>query len=147
MRYETWESDRYRPRRRAISGAAKLARGCCLLYGSLLGFVLLFIGNPTKFVDAPAFQSLYSDIEPGLHVGLFACLAFLVSAARWPVNAIVQATVLILFAAGSEAIQIWLPNRTPRWGCFIQDVAGLFLGFVTWIAASDLLASFRRWRR
>ena len=130
MRYETWESDRYRPRRRAISGAAKLARGCCLLYGSLLGFVLLFIGNPTKFVDAPAFQSLYSDIEPGLHVGLFACLAF-----------------LILFAAGSEAIQIWLPNRTPRWGCFIQDVAGLFLGFVTWIAASDLLASFRRWRR
>lgn len=146
MRYESWESDGYRPRRRMIFGAAKLARRCCLLYGSLLVFVLLFIGNPTKFVNAPAFQSLYRDIESGLHVGLFACLAFLICVSRWPVHAAVQAIVLILLAAGSEVIQVWLPHRTQRWGCFVQDAAGLCIGFVTWIAASDLLASLRRWR-
>ncbi len=147
MRYESWESDDSRPRRRVISGAAKLARVGCLLYVVLLAGVLLFIGNPTKFIDSPTFVLLYRAVEPGLHVGLFACLAFQASASRWPVHPLLQAIVLILFAAGSEAVQFWLPNRTPRWGCFVQDVSGLALGFVAWKAAAGLVASFRRWRR
>ncbi len=130
-----------------ISGAAKLARVGCWLYVGLLAVVLLFIGNPTKFIDSPTFVSLYRVVEPGLHVGLFACLAFLVSGSRWHVHPVVLAIVLILSAAGSEAIQFWLPHRTPRWDCFAQDIVGLFIGFVAWVAAADLVASLRRWRR
>ncbi len=74
MRYESWESDSDRPRRRIASGAAKLARSGCWLYVGLLAFVLLFVGNPTKFIDSPTFVSLYHTVEPGLHVGLFACV-------------------------------------------------------------------------
>ena len=147
MRYEAWAAEAHRPSRRTVSGPTRLARGCCLLYVGLLAFVLLFIGNPQKFADSPAFVSLYRQVEPGLHVGLFACLAFLVSASRVPIHPVIQATVIILFAAGSEGIQVWLPNRTPRLGCFVQDVLGLLLGLVAWIAVCDLSAAFRRWRR
>lgn len=147
MRYESWENDDFYRERRAQSWAVQLARVSCLLYLGLLAFVLLAIGNPTKFVDTQEFVSLYRSVEPGLHVGLFACLAFLVSASRWPFPPLVQVIALLLFAGGSEAVQLWLPYRTPRWGCFVQDVAGLLIGFVLWIAVIDLAASVRRWRR
>ncbi len=95
MKYESWERDGYQPTRRMVSGTAKLARLGCSLYVGLLAVVLLFIGNPTKFIDSPTFVSLYRAVEPGLHVGLFACLAFLVSGSRWPVHPIVLVNVLI----------------------------------------------------
>ena len=150
MRDKIWANDAHEvfgPPRLTNSRIVSLARVSCLVYFGLLASVLLAIGNTTKFVDVGEFVSLYSTIEPGLHIGLFACLAFLVSASRWPLHPLTQAIALVLYAGGSEAVQLWLPHRTPRWGCFVQDIVGLFFGFLAWLAIVDLSASVRRWKR
>ncbi len=113
--------------------ANRIMRRACLLYLFMLSFVMLFIGNPLKYTrDYPRFVELYEAIEPGLHVGIFAVLAFLVVASRWRIHPLYLASLLVVFAAGTELIQMVLPNRTPRFFCFVQDVIGLLLGAAAW---------------
>ena len=124
-----------------------LARMVSGLYLAGLLFVLLFVGNPLKFVDDPQFVSAYKTVEPGLHVGLFAGLAFLVAASQFRVPFMVQAGLLTSLAAISELVQIWLPNRTPRMGCFVEDIIGLAIGAIAWFIFLDLLTTLNRVRR
>lgn len=112
-----------------------VARKACTVYLLLLVTVILFIGNPLKYVDAPIFVMVYKTVEPGLHVGLFAILGFLVCASRWRVHPTIQTGVLVTLAAGSELVQFLLPNRTPRIGCFMQDIVGLAIGTAIWYLA------------
>lgn len=109
-----------------------LARRVCVFYLFLLGTVILLIGNPLKYVDDPVFAKAYKTIEPGLHVGLFAILGFLVGASRWRVHPMIQIGLLVTLAASSELVQFLLPNRTPRIGCSVQDVVGLVIGAAVW---------------
>lgn len=124
-----------------------LARITGALYLAVLLFVLLFIGNPLKFVDDPQFVSAYKTVEPALHVGLFAGLSFLVAASGLQLPVSVQAGLLVLLAAASELVQFWLPNRTPRLGCFFEDVVGLAIGAITWFIVVELLTTRGRVRR
>ncbi len=120
-------------------------RGVCLLYLLMLSFVMLFIGNPLKYLgDDPGFVALYEAIEPGLHLGIFAVFAFLVAASRWPLHPVYQASLLVAFAAGTELVQIVLPNRTPRFFCFVQDTGGLVLGAAAW---GFVVLVGRSWRK
>lgn len=124
-----------------------LARMVSGLYLVGLSFVLLFVGNPLKFVDDPQFVSAYKTVESGLHVGLFAGLAFLVAASQFRVPFMVQAGLLTSLAAISELVQIWLPNRTPRMGCFVEDIIGLAIGAIAWFIFLDLMTTLNRVRR
>ncbi len=121
-----------------------VARRLFVAYFLLLIFVLVFIGNPLKFIDQPQVVSAYKAVEPVLHVGLFAVLGLLVCASRWRFPLSVQAVWLVLLAAGSELIQFWLPARTPRLNCFLQDITGLFLGGMAWLMIFDWVAKFDR---
>lgn len=119
-------------------------RRACLLYLVMLGVVMLFIGNPLKYYgDYPWFVGLYEVIEPGLHVGLFAALAFLVAASRWRLHPAYQVGLLVAFAAGSELVQWFLPNRAPRLFCFVQDIGGLMLGTAAW---GLMVFARKKWR-
>ncbi|WP_430454430.1 hypothetical protein [Rhodopirellula europaea] len=124
-----------------------LARMVSGLYLVGLSFVLLFVGNPVKFVDDPQFVSAYKTVEPGLHVGLFAGLALLVAASQLRLPFMVHAGLLTSLAAISELVQIWLPNRTPRMGCFIEDIIGLAIGAIAWFVFLELITTLNRVRR
>lgn len=130
-----------------IQAITPLARIAGAIYLAGLLFVLLFIGNPLKFVDDPQFVSAYKTVEPALHVGLFAGFSFLVAASQLRFPVVFQAGLLVLLAASSELAQIWLPNRTPRIGCFVEDIIGMAIGAIAWFIFLDLIATLERVRR
>jgi VanZ family protein len=102
--------------------------------------VLLVVRNPLEwFGHQDLIVSAFQLIGFIVHFVTFAILAIVMLAARWPLKNTVLIGLLAVYAASTELIQGPIPNRSPEWVDFLQDLAGLAAGAALWWA-------FVRWR-
>ncbi len=135
----------YRHYRRRLLGRWLLLVGALILVGVLLpqelrqqieaGIALLLegIGLPLTPADAPSIESAWAlwpaawDISKFSHLLGFMLLAMLLAADR-EIGAWRRLSVLLLLAAVSEALQFFIPMRTPRLSDLVVDGLGMGIG-------------------
>ena len=107
----------------------RLIRAACCAYWCLLSLMLL---HP----DPLALLGIERLPGPpggrGVHFVIFAGLAFLTAASRFPVRRGVLAAVLVGYAVAMEALQAFAPNRTVEAFDAAENVMGLVVGSVIW---------------
>lgn len=97
--------------------------------------VLLVVRNPLDwFGQQELIVSAFQLFGVVVHFVTFAILAILMLLARWPLRPTVLIGLLAVYAALTELIQGPIPNRSPQWDDFVQDLAGLAFGVVLYWA-------------
>ena len=92
---------------------------------------LLLTQDPALLVGAPP-----TLIESAAHLLSFTVLALLAMAARWARSVWMTGLGLVSYATATELLQGMVSRRTPEWGDWFQDVAGVAIGMgVYWWAA------------
>ena len=110
-------------------------RRLCLVYWAVLT-ILLLTRNPLYwFRAAPPLLKTYRLFDSVTHLVAFTILAFLMLAARWPVSHRRLFAWLAVYAFVTEALQSLIPPRRTDAIDFIEDLIGLGLGAVIWLAA------------
>lgn len=118
---------------------SRVTRSVSLVYLFFLT-LLLVVRNPLDwFGQQVLIQSAFHVVDVIVHFATFLVLAILMLAARWPLKVTVLLGLLAVYAASTELIQGPIPNRSPEWGDFLQDLAGLAIGALLWWG-------FLRWR-
>jgi len=86
-----------------------LIRLCCLVYWLVLT-VLLLVPEPQALLAIE--RSAEAPELRGVHFLVFAGLTFLVHAGRWPIRRGLLVALLLAYAIGIEALQVFIPERT-----------------------------------
>jgi hypothetical protein len=106
----------------------RIMRIACLAYIGFLS-LLLFSPHPAHVIgvwgDTPA---VLRALMPYAHLLSFSVLAVLVLLARWPLPRWSIALLLAGYGGATEIIQAVVPQRTPEWADWFQDVGGVALG-------------------
>jgi len=78
-----------------------------------------------------------------VHFCLFAVLAILAFASRWPIRRGLLAGFLLAFAVGTETLQALVPPRTVDPLDYVENLLGLATGAAIWCLASKWLGASR----
>jgi len=110
-----------------------MTRTISLVYLAFLT-VLLIVRNPLYWFQAAELESAFQLVGFIAHFVTFSILGWLMLQARWPLAPLALFALLVLYAGATELIQSPIPNRSPEWLDFAQDVAGLALGMtLCWV--------------
>lgn len=107
----------------------RLARTICVCYWLLLTIGLL-IPDPEAMLGIDELPG-----PPGhrtLHFFLFAILAFLVHASRWPYRRGWLVTALLGYALSTELVQAFIPGRLVELLDLTENLLGLAAGTAVW---------------
>ena len=116
-----------RTRRRAIFRTC--SRIAFVAYFVLLT-ALLLTQDPVLIVGAPP-----TVLESVAHLLSFTVLSVLAMAASWARSVWLTGLGLVSYATATELLQGLVSRRTPEWGDWFQDVAGVAIGIgVYWWA-------------
>ncbi len=120
----------------SVSRAARRF-GIVMRYSSLVYWCVLSLGlltrNPTGAIHRNWFLSdMYSAVQPAVHFLGFMLLTALVLSGSWSVSRRMLLVLIALYAGLTELLQGLIPNRTPEWVDFGQDLAGMAVGFTIW---------------
>jgi hypothetical protein len=77
------------------------------------------------------------------HVVCFTLLAMLVHASRFPLRRGLLVGMLVAYAASTEGLQYFVPNRTAALADVALNLSGLALGTVLWRAAGQAALAWR----
>jgi len=107
--------------------------------------MLLWTSDPSRLVSWHGqLPWVLRRLLPVAHLLSFGVLSFLMLSARWPVPRWGVVLVLVLYAGVTEIVQGFLPPRTPEWGDWFQDIAGVALGAALCWTAAKWIARRRR---
>jgi hypothetical protein len=109
-------------------------RKICLAYWTLLTLLLL-ASNPFDLLGLePSDGGVLQWYGDWSHLISFGVLSTLVFLARWPWTRRRLMIALIAYSAGTELLQLLVPTRHAEWKDFVQDAAGVALGFcLAWL--------------
>ncbi|MEN6451054.1 MAG: VanZ family protein [Thermoguttaceae bacterium] len=89
--------------------------------------LLLLTADPSRVVGANI-PLLLRRLMPEAHLLSFFVLAILALGSRWPAPRWIVVSLLGLYGAMTEIGQGFVPQRTPDWADWFQDMAGVALG-------------------
>ncbi|MBX3414970.1 MAG: VanZ family protein [Pirellulales bacterium] len=113
-----------------------MSRTISLIYLAFLT-LLLVVRNPLDwFGQQELIVSAFRMLGFIVHFATFVVLAFLMLMARWPLSNATLLGLLAVYAGFTELIQGPIPNRSPEWGDFLQDLGGLAVGTILWFVVS-----------
>lgn len=123
-----------------------MSRTISLVYLAFLT-LLLVVRNPLDwFGQQELIVTAFQLVGFVVHFVTFVILAFLMLMAQWPLKYTVLIGLLAVYAAFTELIQGPIPNRSPQWGDFFQDLGGLAVGTIVWLIATRWFFSSREVR-
>jgi VanZ family protein len=105
-----------------------LMRIVCIGYFVFLTLLLL-TSHPERLIGMQGrLPWILQVIFPLAHTVSFLALAVLTLMTRWPVPRWSVVLALVIYGGMTEIIQGYVPDRTPEWMDWLQDLAGIALG-------------------
>ena len=109
-----------------------------LAYGTMLT-VLLLVPNPGALFGLPP-----SGFQPrwGVHFIFFVGITFLVLGSRFFRRSATALALLVGYAIVIESLQVLVPLRTVELKDYAENLGGIVVGTLLWMAARNLGARF-----
>jgi VanZ family protein len=122
---------------------ARIRVWCRVAFVAFAGFAtfLLLAAHPFDLLGLAGYSATLSAGR-GQHVLLFAVLAFLGVASRWPFPRTALACLLAGYALATEGLQAFVPPRTPELADVAENLLGIAAGFALY-AACVRIGAFR----
>jgi hypothetical protein len=122
-------------------------RVACLAYIAFLSLLLLS-ANPARVIGVwGEMPSLLRALMPWAHLMSFSVLAALMLLARWPLPRWSIVLLLGIYGGATEIIQGFIPQRTPEWIDWLQDLGGLAVGVAICSLAALLMVRISHYVR
>jgi VanZ family protein len=107
--------------------------------------VLLLSQDPNRWINtSTGVLSLLKTLSPVAHLISFIILSLLTFAACLPLPRWGILILLACYGAATEFIQAAVPHRTSEWGDWIQDLAGIAIGFACFLFILFLVRLLRK---
>ena len=124
-----------------------LMRIVCVGYFVFLTLLLLTT-DPARLIGMQeGLPWILQVIYPLAHTISFLVLAVLALMTRWPVPRWGIVLALMIYGGMTEIVQGCVPQRTPDWADWFQDLAGIALGTACCWGVATLAATFIGTRR